>query len=71
MEDEIEVPPPLNRYPFAEMQVNHSFLLVCQPEDRKVVANRVRAAFYSYCKKHDAAFTARQVEDGVRVWRVA
>ena len=66
-----EEPQPLFRYPFEGMEVNDSFFVACDFEDRAVVANRVRSAAIQWGKRRGLKFTARMVDDGIRVWRVA
>ena len=57
-----------SKYPFAVMDVGHSFLV---PGDAKT--QTVRSAVSAYQKRAgDAAgkFSVRAVNDGVRVWRL-
>ena len=53
-------------YPFAQMQVGDSFLLL--PTMRRAT---VSVAAQRYGAKHGAKFTVRKVPDGLRCWRVA
>ena len=57
------------RYPLLEMGVNDSFLVPFGGDDALAVKNRVSKAVYG--KHQDRKFTIRQVEGGVRVWRIA
>lgn len=70
MQEEVEPPPPLVRYPFESMEINDSFLVACEPEAKHIVANRVRAASIQWGKRHSKRFTTRTVDEGIRVWRV-
>ena len=68
LELERDVPiPESNRvnWPHKDMQVGESFL--CTNKTLAAVCNvNVR-----YAKKHNMKYTAKQMEDGVRVWRIA
>lgn len=56
----------LAKYPFAEMDVNDSFV-VTDIKERQVV----RAAAYEFAKRHGKKFITRSVEnDQTRVWRI-
>lgn len=66
-----------SKYPFREMEVGDSFLvapevdeLLGEQEDFAKVRGRVSNVAYKYGKEHDKKFTVRQVEEGIRVWRV-
>ena len=54
-----------SRYPFAQLQVDQSFLV----KDRKV--DTVRSAACMASKRLGVKFVVRSVDGGVRVWRVA
>jgi hypothetical protein len=57
---------PASKYPFAEMQVGHSFLV---PEGVKPAT--IRSAIGAFTKANPGAhFAMRTTEGGVRVWRV-
>lgn len=51
------------RYPFAEMDVGDSFLV---PHS---LSESVKAACYSYGRRHRMKFVSRKVGNGRRVWR--
>ena len=60
-------------YPFATMAVGDSFFVADTSEPKRLQANRVIVAARGYVVRHAPAarFTTRQVEGGVRCWRVA
>jgi len=67
---EKNVPAPIKRhpstiYPYGEMEVGDSFFA---PEEMKT---RLRTAATVFKRKTGRNFTIRQVEGGIRVWRVA
>lgn len=55
-----------SKYPFAQMEVNDSFLL---PQTTKPTT--IRSAIGAFSKRHADAgkFTVRATEEGLRVWR--
>ena len=53
------------KYPWLEMEVGDSFLV---PDERNVL--RMVRVGCSTSRRHGMRFEARQVEGGVRVWRV-
>ena len=53
-------------YPFGSMEVGDSFL-VKQIEN----AQTARNSAWAYGKNHGRKFTARTVENGLRIWRIA
>lgn len=55
---------PWNRYPFSQMEVGDSFFCFGS-------TSSVQAAANGYGKRNGCKFTARYVEGGTRVWRVA
>jgi hypothetical protein len=57
-------PKPESKYPFKDMKVGHSILLV--PKDAN---SGLRTASY-YAKKHRVKFVAKKGPDGTRIWRV-
>jgi hypothetical protein len=71
MTQDIDLPPPRTIYPFAELEVNQSFLIDCLNEERLEVGKRARSAAYNFGRRHGSKFIARVVDGGVRVWRVA
>jgi hypothetical protein len=54
-------------YPFAEMEVGDSFFVPVQEPSK---ASSIRACASAYGKKNNVVFSCKQVEGGVRVWRV-
>jgi hypothetical protein len=54
------------KYPFEGMEVGASFFVAAK--ERKAVANKLASATYGHKPKK---FSVRQVDGGVRVWRVA
>ncbi len=55
-----------SKYPFAQMEVGHSFLL---PADVK--ATTIRSAIGAFSKRYSDAgkFAVRATDQGLRVWR--
>jgi hypothetical protein len=59
-----------SKYPLNTMEVNDSFLVrVCHPTNRKKFQSAVLRAAWNI-RETGKRFTSRQVENGVRVWRV-
>jgi len=85
IEIEKDVPLPIGhgrghpaKYPFAEMEVGHSFAIPLTGERykgarRDKAATQLSRTAHRYGKKHSKTFTVRQLNDeGVaRVWRVS
>lgn len=60
------------KYPFRQMEVGDSFLVpYMDGRPRGHTARRMAAATKSAVKRTGWKFTARQLSDGLRVWRVA
>ncbi len=56
---------PQARYPFAKMKVGEHFFVPLE------TAHKARNAANAYKLKHDGwDYTARQTEDGLRIWRI-
>lgn len=61
---DVPLPPPRRRYPYGEMEVGESFIVL--DGNLQVVCN----ANYRAGKRLFRKFIARREERGVRVWRV-
>lgn len=61
--------PQRSKYPFSTMYPSESFLVKVANKDRKTAAKRLRSRASYYLRTTGRAYTVRQVEDGVRVWR--
>lgn len=59
------------RYPFAEMKVDDTFLVYAKPRDLERKQMNVSSAGCLYARRHGGKFKTRQVQGGIRVWRVA
>ena len=76
-EIEKEIPiPPLRRedrkYPFADMDVGDSFFIRFSVEARKKNQSKIGAAIGGYSRRNSGKkFSARCVDGGIRVWRIA
>lgn len=80
IETGIPIPDPNARkrvYPFPDMKVNDSFIVVvpAEPTDTFLARRKRKQAFLAErARRHGDGtghrFTTRQVEDGVRVWRI-
>lgn len=68
---EKNIPPPVGRsrakYPFSEMKIGDSIL---DRSAQGIAASPVANAARTYSNRSDRKFTARVVDDGVRVWRI-
>lgn len=65
----INKPKKKNKYPFDEMDIGDSFFVPFEEDvPNKSILNRVRNAMTAEYAK-DFKFIARQMNDGVRVWR--
>lgn len=61
-------------FPMKEMSVGDSFLIPCDPTDKKALSNWRRkflVAKQAFTKQFEAEFKTATVSDGVRVWRTA
>ena len=74
VEVESHVPFPTEKgcylYPFHTMNAGDSFFLACEGYDQLKIRNNLGSAANNYGRRHDKKFMARQVEGGVRCWRV-
>ena len=60
------------KYPWHEMEVGDSFMVPGLTENKTPTgAYKVTAAVAYFNSKHKQKFTARTVEGGMRVWRIA
>lgn len=60
------------KYPFRDMQVGDSFFVSTKNDvERKKAQARLSGCANFYCRILGFTFAVRQVEGGVRVWRVA
>ena len=62
---------PRAHYPFADMEVGHSFLIECSNTDEAqlMVKNRLRSPLYAAQKKYGHKYIVAPVKGGIRVWR--
>ncbi len=63
-------------YPWAAMEISDSFMIAMNGADKRTVEKKqssLSRAGYLFVKKHQPSsrFVTRQVDGGVRVWRVA
>jgi len=58
------------KYPWNKMEIGDSFLVKASTDSRLKVQQCITACAGSYGKRHGMKFASRQVEDGVRVWRI-
>ena len=75
IEHDIEIPDSFlegrNIYPFNEMQIGDSFLVLPETEDESLrLYNNVQAAASMYAKRNNVKFSARRETIGIRIWRV-
>lgn len=66
-------PPPRGRslYPFAQMEIEDSFLVPYDGDDARTVERRVSASAAQFGRRTSTKYTTRREEDGVRIWRIA
>ena len=57
--------PERNRYPFADMEVGDSIFFPDAGHRSKPAE-----AAKKYSQRHDVKFSMRQVDDGLRIWRI-
>lgn len=76
IEKGIPLPSPMaklaSQYPFEDMKPTDSFLVECKTEDRSRTLNNLSTAARNWktrTKNVTWVFRARQVDEGVRVWR--
>lgn len=61
-------------FPFAQMDVESSFLIPCDPNDPKAVSNwrrKLLIAKKRFLAQYEGKFRTAIVEGGLRVWRTA
>jgi len=73
------IPPVVNRkgrkptpFPLIEMDVGDSFLIACDPTNKKETENwrrKFMVAKKAFLEKYEAKFQTATVSDGIRVWR--
>lgn len=70
VEKSVPIPKTRNNslYPFGQMEVGDSFFI---PDAGKSTAASIRACASAFGKKNNRKFSCRQVDGGVRVWRLA
>lgn len=56
------------KYPFGEMKVGDSLMVPCSQERRQKTQNSVIGSAMRF---KPMKFITRQIEDGVRIWRIA
>lgn len=61
---------PRSIYPFIKMEIGDSFLVPCGGPDKLKTRNRVNSSLRHYIRD-GRKFSIRNVQDGVRCWRVA
>ena len=59
-----------HKYPLRTLAVGDHFEVRCTDEEYAVVANRVRAAVWTWGKRHKKKFASRRLEGGIGIWRV-
>jgi hypothetical protein len=59
------------KYPFDQMEVGDSFLILCKEgEEKRATSIRVSSSMYRYTF-FGKRFSQRSVKGGIRIWRVA
>lgn len=75
IDSSIPVPPSrkdTRSYPFKDLEVGQSFLVVREPDETKTRVRERTSAAMTWAKRTlDRNFCTRQVDDGVRVWRIS
>jgi hypothetical protein len=62
----------LGIYPFGQMEVDDSFLVPSSSkDDRRRTQRHISAVSTSHGRRNGKRFSTRQVEGGVRCWRIA
>jgi hypothetical protein len=67
VEKAIPIPQDRNKYPFKTMEVGDSFFVPANGEALQRVQNRVSNSWKRHASKR---FLSRQIDGGVRVWRI-
>ena len=64
---------PRRKYPFASMEAGDSFFVPCEAGEKPKVLNNIASGARHYRTRRNLAqhHACRQVEGGVRCWRVA
>lgn len=59
-------------YPWEQLAVGDSFLVACEEGDKRKTLHRARNAAAMFAKRRglDWRFSFRQVEGGIRIWRM-
>jgi hypothetical protein len=62
----------LYKYPFRDMELNDSFFISCEETDSKMqeLKRRVSSSITSASTRLSRKFILREVDNGVRVWRI-
>ncbi len=70
LQKNIPMPAPKNKYPFADMKIGDSFFIKDEPGKPATRVVQPAAAHY---KRIDSSFDyrTRQMDGGVRLWRIA
>lgn len=58
----------MRKYPFADMAVNDSFIVLVEGDDKNGV-QKMRASLHRSSRGY-GKFSTRKVEGGVRIWRI-
>lgn len=58
------------KYPFLDLQVGDSFFVECSKERKRAVQSTVVSIASRLKKKYKRSFISRNLEGGIRVWRV-
>jgi hypothetical protein len=58
-------------FPLADMDIGDSFLIQCDPNDKKAVDSWRRKLLVAKKRIEGGEWTTAKVSDGIRVWRTA
>jgi len=72
IEHNIPIPVSRSKYPFDEMEVGDSFFVKCEKKDKAKKQGILFSCANQNAKrrKSERTFSTRQVDGGIRVWRI-
>ena len=73
IDKKIPIPEKQSKYPWREMEVGDSFFVEATDHDKGRLQKDLfnSSGYYARRNNAKAKFTTRQMDDGVRVWRIA
>lgn len=70
IEKNINIPQYCNKYPLGKMEINDSFAIKTNDDNKNIIRKRVVGACHMYGKRNNKKFVTRVLKNEVRIWRV-